>query len=217
ITALRDLDEQQFWNFGIPGLPSLGPFDPLKVKRVVIAEDGNGPVSVNMVFTNMVLTGLTGAVLDDVNLNPTKSVMKLQIKLPKVNVKSEYDVKGRVLSLPLIGSGKALVDIGNLKAELALRYKLREEGGLTFADIEKIRVDFKDAAEFRLTLDNPQSEQTVLEEATNSAVNENWREYFEVMRPSITETVESIMGDRLQKMFSYIPATYFIEDIGVST
>ncbi|XP_075147669.1 protein takeout-like [Haematobia irritans] len=204
------------WKDGIPGLPSLGSVDPLHVKRIVIADDGNSPVSVKLIMTNLELRGLSKTILNDISLNAPKYVVKLQSQIPKVHVKAEYNINGRILALPLIGSGRALVDVENLVTESSLKYKLREENGIIFADVEKLRVEIKDVGGFHLNLDNPNSDQMVLEEAANAALNENWREYFEILRPSIAGAIESIVSGHLKKIFAYIPAKYFIEDISLT-
>lgn len=48
---------------------------------------------------------------------------------------------------------------------------------------------------------------------TNESFNQNWREFFESLRPLIQETVEQILFNILHKIFLIYPANFFIEDI----
>ncbi|XP_075158054.1 uncharacterized protein LOC142231325 [Haematobia irritans] len=88
---------------GLPGLKSFAPFDPLYVKRVAIAEDGNSPVSLNIELTNVEMTGLKDTSFLDASYEHAKGVTKLQMSIPTLNMNSDCDLKGRVLSLPLNG------------------------------------------------------------------------------------------------------------------
>ncbi|XP_075158067.1 uncharacterized protein LOC142231337 [Haematobia irritans] len=202
-----------YWNDGLPGLKTLGPLDPFYIKRVAIAEDGNGPAAINIGLTNLEMTGLKHTVIEDASFNPAKSVTKVQVYVPKVNINADYSVKGRVLTLPLDGNGKARIVIKKLKIDVAIRLKGRKEDGFFFTDIDKIRMDINDVGGFQLDLDNLFNGQKVLEETANRLFNDNWRDLYEVMKPSISATVEKILDDRFRKIFSYVPANYFIENI----
>lgn len=52
-----------------------------------------------------------------------------------------------------------------------------------------------------------------LERSILTTINENWREFFEVLRPSTTNVVDQITFDLLHKICLLIPAKYFLEDI----
>ncbi|XP_013117221.2 protein takeout [Stomoxys calcitrans] len=201
------------WNDGLPGLKSLGSFDPLHVKSVTIAEDGSGPVSINIGLTNLVLTGLKHTTVDDASFNPTKLITKVKFTVPKVQIDADYKVKGRVLTLPLDGNGKAKIVIEKLKMEVAVRLKLRKEDGALFTDVEKTRLEIHEVGGFQLRLDNLFNGQKVLEETATSLFNDNWRDLYEVMKPSISATVQTVMNDRFSKIFHYVPVTYYISDI----
>lgn len=55
-----------------------------------------------------------------------------------------------------------------------------------------------------------------VERSTNEFFNENWRDFYEALKPIINETVETILYDVMHKVFELIPANFFVEDIPTS-
>lgn len=96
---------------------------------------------------------------------------------------------------------------------LNIKLKLRDEYGYTFTDIENVDLEIKDIGNFHVSFENLFNGQKLLEDTTNTVFNENWRDFYEVLKPAITEAVEVLLTDRLARGYSYVPATYFIENI----
>ncbi|XP_061393313.1 protein takeout-like, partial [Musca vetustissima] len=196
----------------VPGLKNFGTIDPLHVKRVVVAEDGNSPVSINLALSNIEVLGFSNTKVLEASFDQTKYITKLKFVVPDIKILSDYEGKGRVLTLPLNGNGKAQMDIKNLTANVICKLKRRDEYGMKFTDIQKVRMDI-DVGGFHINLENLFNGQEVLEQTANNLFNDNWKELFEALRPSITATIQTVLEDRYKKLFAYIPATYFIEDL----
>ncbi|KNC20584.1 hypothetical protein FF38_00427 [Lucilia cuprina] len=201
------------WKDGIPGFKEAGSFDPLYVKRIVIAQDDNNPLAINADLKNMIITGVSGIVVKDAHFNPNTLFSKIKLFVPKLRFDSDYKLKGRIINLAINGNGKAFFEVENFTMLLNIQLRLRDEHGYTFSDIDKLKLDILEVGGFRVRFDNLFNGQEVLEESTNAVFNENWRDFFEVLRPAITGSVEAVMKDRLAKAYGYIPANYFIEDI----
>ncbi|XP_037811850.1 protein takeout-like [Lucilia sericata] len=201
------------WKDGLPGLKEAGSYDPLYVKRVVIAQDANNPVALNAELINLVITGVSQMQVQDASFNPKSLKSTLKLFVPKLRFDSDYKLKGRILNLALNGNGKSLIEIDNFVLILNIQLKLRDEHGLTFTDIDKLHLDIKDVGGFHVHFDNLFNGQKDLEDTTNAVFNDNWRDFYEVLRPAIREAVEFIMKDRLSKAYSYVPGNYFIADV----
>ncbi|KAM7361954.1 protein takeout [Cochliomyia hominivorax] len=201
------------WKDGIPGFKEGGTFDPLLVKRIVIAQDPNNPVALNAELADVVIRGIGNMQVKDANFNSNTLVTRLKLFVPKLRFDSNYKVDGRILNLPLKGNGKAVFEIDNIELFVNLKLKLRDEYGHTFTDIAKLQAEVGDVGGFHIHLGNLFNGQKDLEESTNAVLNESWRNLFEVLRPSITEAVQVVLNDRLSKAFSHVPADYFIADI----
>lgn len=94
-----------------------------------------------------------------------------------------------------------------------IQLKLRDEHGYTFSDIDKLHLEITEVGGFRVHFNNLFNGQKVLEDSTNTVFNENWRDFYEILRPAITQAVQAIMKDRLTKAYGYVPANYFIANI----
>ena len=79
--------------------------------------------------------------------------------------------------------------------------------------MENLELEIANVGGFSVRLDNLFNGQKVLEDSTNAVFNENWREFYEILKPAIKEAVQAIMKDRLTKAYSYVPANFFIADI----
>uniref|UniRef100_A0A1I8PTR8 Protein takeout n=1 Tax=Stomoxys calcitrans TaxID=35570 RepID=A0A1I8PTR8_STOCA len=183
------------------------------VKRVVITDGGNNPISLNMELTNLKFTGLKHSNFKDASYDHAKSLTKLRMFVPTVQINADYDMKGRVLALPLNGKGKTKMNIENLGIDIAIRLKIRKENGFLFTDVDKLRLEITEVGNFQINLENLFNGQKDLEASAHALFNNNWMELYEFLKPSITSTIQALMKDRLEKMFAFVPATYFIEDL----
>ncbi|XP_065358859.1 uncharacterized protein LOC135953105 [Calliphora vicina] len=201
------------WKDGLPGYKEAGSYDPLYVNRIVIAQDPNNPVALNAELINLIITGVSNMQVQDASFNPKTLKSKLKLFVPKLRFNSDYKLKGRILNLALNGNGKAIIDIDKIAMVLSIQLKLRDENGFTFTDIDKLHLQIPDIGGFNVNFGNLFNGQKALEDSTNAVFNDNWRDFYEILRPAITEAVQFIMHDRLSKAYSYVPGNYFIADL----
>lgn len=94
--------------------------------------------------------------------------------------------------------------------------RLYEKGGFTFYNVTTVRVDL-DLTGVKTGFENIfNGNSKEVEQSTNEFFNENWRDFFEALRPLITETVERILLKLLRVTFHFIPANFLVEDIPTS-
>uniref|UniRef100_A0A1I8MB68 Hemolymph juvenile hormone binding protein (JHBP) n=1 Tax=Musca domestica TaxID=7370 RepID=A0A1I8MB68_MUSDO len=198
---------------GVPGLKSVGPIDPFRIKRISLAEDASRIVSINIDFTNVELHGLRNTIINDADFELTKLVNKMTMTVPELIMTSDYVMKGRILALSLNGNGKAQTKLENLKLNVIYKMKLREENRHKFTDLDKLRVEVVDLGRLQSNWENLFNGQRDLEESANALFNDNWKELFEALKPSFTLTVQKVLEDRFRKLFAYIPADYYFEDL----
>lgn len=85
--------------------------------------------------------------------------------------------------------------------------------GELFFDITSITSEVKNIGGLHVHLANLFNGNMPLEESANHLINENWREYFQIMRPAIAQISDAVSVDRFKKIFNFIPARYFIDDL----
>lgn len=98
ITALRP-----YLINGIPELdiPSL---DPLFVPEIKIEQAGG--VQIDSTFRNVEITGATNFRLRSVRADAEKDKFRMKVWFPDLMLKSDYDIQGQLLMLPIKGTGK---------------------------------------------------------------------------------------------------------------
>lgn len=81
-----------------------------------------------------------------------------------------------------------------------------------FADVQSVKVSFREIKQFRIKLENLFGGNKDLEDTAHTLFNENWRDFYEVLRPAVEQTVSGVLLDRFKKTFNFVPATYLIKD-----
>ncbi|XP_050317409.1 uncharacterized protein LOC126751295 [Bactrocera neohumeralis] len=203
---------------GIPEVEEvIGTFDPLKVKEIQFAQDNQGAVQLHANLTEMVATGLSSMIIKESKVSKKDYSWETKVFIPKLRLEGQYKMSGKILLIPLNGAGHMFIEIENLNLLMRTKTRLYEKGGFTFYNITKLRMDLNPGGvktNFENIFNGNSKE---VERSTNLFFNENWREFFEALRPLITETVETTMLEILQKVFHLIPANFFVEDIPTST
>ncbi|XP_017480867.1 PREDICTED: uncharacterized protein LOC108370117 [Rhagoletis zephyria] len=202
---------------GIPEIMEvIGTFDPLKLKPIQFAQDNQGAVTLHANLTEMVATGLSKLVIKESKVSKKDYSWETKIYIPKLRLEGQYKMAGRILLIPLNGAGHMFIEIEKLNILMRTKTRLYEKGGFTFYNVTKIRMDLAPGG-LKTNFENIfNGNSKEVERSTNLFFNENWRDFFEALRPLVTETVETTLLDILQKVFHLIPANFFVEDIPTS-
>ncbi|XP_067619302.1 protein takeout [Eurosta solidaginis] len=204
-------------SIGIPEITEvIGPFDPLKTKEIQFAQDNQGAVQLRANLTNMIATGLSKLVIKESRVSKKDYSWETKIYIPKLRLDGHYKMAGKILLIPLNGAGRMFIEIDKLNILMRTKTRLYEKGGFTFYNVTKIRIDLNPGGvktNFENIFNGNSKE---VERSTNLFFNENWRDFFEALRPLVTKTVETTLLDILQKLFNLIPANFFVEDIPTS-
>ncbi|XP_022213665.1 uncharacterized protein LOC111068457 [Drosophila obscura] len=200
------------WKDGIPGYNAVGSLDPLYIKRVKFSQDSSQAIAINADLQNVYMTGGSQAVVKEASYDPKHYAMKALVYVPKLRFQFDYKVKGHVIALNLNGHGSGYFEAEQalLQMEMAGRPRVTPEGA--FAEVDRVKISFRDIKQFHIQLNNLFGGNKALEDSAHMLFNENWREFFEVLRPAAEQTVEGVLLDRMKKTFAYVPVSYFIKD-----
>ncbi|XP_043655028.1 protein takeout [Drosophila teissieri] len=201
-------------NIGIPEvLERFGPFDPMRVRDIVFKQDNNEVATIRANLTDLVVKGFANTKVKESRVSKKDFGWQTKIFLPKMRLDGKYEMAGRILLIPLSGSGKIFIEIDDLDILLLSKIRLYEKGGFTFDNVTSVRVQLN-LTKVRTYLDNLfNGRSKEVERSTNEFFNENWRDFYEALKPLIVETVENILYDVMSTVFHLIPANFFIEDI----
>ncbi|XP_059217615.1 uncharacterized protein LOC131994756 [Stomoxys calcitrans] len=199
------------WKAGNPIFKPIGSLDPLHIKRISM-QHAKSPLEINFDLLEIEMKGLGGFLVKESkhDFEALNGIMTFEV--PKILVESNYKMKGKILSLDLNATGKTTISIDKFVSKMFVHFKLRDSDGFTFADVEKLKVEVLDIGGFHIHMGNLFNGQKDLEDGANSLFNDNWRDFFEIMRPAISSSIEAVMNDRLKKLFAIIPVHYVIED-----
>ncbi|XP_016951452.1 protein takeout [Drosophila biarmipes] len=201
-------------NIGIPEvLERFGPFDPMRVRDIVFKQDNNEVATIRANLTELVVKGFANTKVKESRVSKKDFGWQTKIYLPKMRLDGKYEMAGRILLIPLSGSGKIFIEIDDLDILLLTKTRLYEKGGFTFDNVTAVRVQLN-LTKVRTYLDNLfNGRSKEVERSTNEFFNENWRDFYEALKPLIVETVENILYDVMSTVFHLIPANFFVEDI----
>ncbi|KAH8332779.1 hypothetical protein KR074_010446 [Drosophila pseudoananassae] len=202
-------------NIGIPEvLERFGPFDPMKVRDIVFKQDNNEVATIRANLTGLVVKGFSKTKVKESRVSKKDFGWQTKLFLPKMRLDGRYDMAGRILLIPLSGSGKIFIEIDDMDILLITKTRLYEKGGFTFDNVTSVRVQQLKLTKVRTYLDNLfNGRSKEVERSTNEFFNENWRDFYEALKPLIIETVENILYDVMSTVFHLIPANFFVEDI----
>ncbi|XP_017145092.1 uncharacterized protein LOC108157504 [Drosophila miranda] len=201
-------------NRGIPEVvESFGPFDPMRVRDIVFKQDNNEVATIRANLTELVVKGFAKTKVKESRVSKKDFSWQTKIYLPKMRLDGKYQMAGRILLIPLSGSGNIFIEIEDLDIMLLTKTQLYEKGGFTFDNVTSVRVQLK-LSRVHTELDNLfNGRSPEVERSTNQFFNDNWRDFYEALKPLIVETVENILFDVMSKVFHLIPANFFVEDI----
>ncbi|XP_030370408.1 protein takeout-like [Scaptodrosophila lebanonensis] len=198
------------WKDGLPGTNTLTTIDPLHIKRIKISPS-NGAIVFNAELRNVQIKGASRAVVQSASYDPSSHTAKTATNAPKLRFEFDYKVKGHILALNLNSQGKGYfeADDATLNSEMFVKPRITPEAA--FADVQGVNTNLKIGG-FKIRLENLFGGNKDLEDTAHVLFNENWRDFFELMRPTIEQTVDIVLLGRFKKTFEYVPANYFIEN-----
>ncbi|BFF92628.1 uncharacterized protein DMAD_10643 [Drosophila madeirensis] len=201
-------------NFGIPEIvESFGSFDPMHVRDIIFKQDNNEVATIRANLTDLVVKGFAQTKVKESRVSKKDFNWQTKIYLPKMRLDGKYRMAGRILLIPLSGSGNIFIEIHDLEILLLTTTELYEKGGFTFDNVTSVRVQLK-LSRVHTNLDNLfNGRSPEVERSTNQFFNDNWRDFYEALKPLIVGTVENILYDVMSKVFHLIPANFFVEDI----
>lgn len=155
------------------------------------------------------------------------------VRTSKLNITCNYKLKGHILLLNLNSMGILTSNLGkylkfsityfsfihsvssqdNLEFYVALKMQPKQGvDGLAFMNVTAIKTEIVRIDKIRVNLTNLFGGNRELERSANDLFNDNWRVLFDVMRPVLTQTFDTILLDRFTKIFNFVPAKYLFAD-----
>ncbi|XP_070162436.1 protein takeout [Polyergus mexicanus] len=189
---------------GIPAL-QIPPCEPLHVPQIEISQ-AVGPISITSTYTDIEVQGGTNFTLKSVKIDVDKDRVRLKLYLPRLEMIARYNMKGRIMLLPINGNGLArgnFTDIDIIATVQGERYQSQKTGEIHYRVID-FYVDF-DVGNANIYLDNLFNGDGTLSNAMNLFLNDNWNVVAAEIKPALENTVSDMFKTFSNKIYSKFP------------
>ncbi|RZF33318.1 hypothetical protein LSTR_LSTR007663 [Laodelphax striatellus] len=197
----------------VKGIPSLGvwPLDPLSIQNLQIKQ-GSGPVSIDLTFININMTGIRSLTLKTVDANWDKYSLDSTGDLSEpIILEGDYNIDGKVLILPISGTGKCKLTLDDVQAAMGLRGKELVKDKKVHMDVEKFDFRFN-TTKLHLYFGNLFNGDKALGDNMNTFLNQNWDEILKELKPAIEEALGEAFREISNRVFHKVPFNQIVLD-----
>uniref|UniRef100_T1P8S4 Hemolymph juvenile hormone binding protein (JHBP) n=1 Tax=Musca domestica TaxID=7370 RepID=T1P8S4_MUSDO len=192
------------------GSINLIAIDPLVIKEISIKQGAESPVNIDLQFINNKLMGLKNA-----NVVKIKGFGKdlsekheIHLSVPEIELAGNYKVDGRILVLPISGSGTNSIKLSNVLVKMQFAGVPMEKDGKTYMKVEKFRMDLEPKG-MHFKIDNLFNGDKALGDNMNLFLNENWQDIYRELRASITSAFGKVFHTVIGHVFTKYPYEEF--------
>ncbi|KAF7266204.1 hypothetical protein GWI33_020484 [Rhynchophorus ferrugineus] len=175
---------------------------PMKVPELEMKSGDN----LKIVLKDVTLYGLEKSLVENIKIDPKKHKVEIVVKVPWLNIDSQYTITGMILILPISGNGPANMTFYDSTFNYAFDYDLyKKKDGKDYMRITKTYTDVNiDNAYFRL--DNLFNGNKELGENMNTFLNENAKDVVkELGYPVVHKLIDFIVQKVIQTLIRVVP------------
>ncbi|KAG8232433.1 hypothetical protein J437_LFUL012863 [Ladona fulva] len=183
---------------GIPKL-NIPPIEPMKISSIVI-DEGGGMTKLRAAFENLQVYGLSNYTTVYAKSDPKNYRFTLGIKYGQLKIVGDYDISGRLLLVPIKGSGKFWSILNGINAD---SYNVLQIANNELS-LVKTQTDF-DVGRMRVRLDNLFGGDPILGETINGFLNEQSPEIIRELKPQFSEEIDKLILSVFGKALSKLP------------
>lgn len=121
-----------------------------------------------------------------------------------MSLEGDYTMNGKVLLLPIRGSGKAKINFYGWDSDWKIKTKAVEKNGKRYLTVDDSLLKFK-VSHITMNFENLFNGDQKLSETMNAFLNDNWNEILTELRPSLQETISQILISIISGTFAKIP------------
>ncbi|XP_055374501.1 protein takeout-like, partial [Condylostylus longicornis] len=186
------------------GLPNINPY---KIKKIIISDSNNAnALNLDLMFLDVELRGLPEAIIEKsvgFSSDPSKSKFEIYGVIPKLELKSKYKANGRILILPIQGEGDQNIVATNVKASIKFKPTILNRDGKILFTENKVKVLLEPQG-LHMRLENLFNGNKELGENMNTFLNENWKDVWTELAPSIHAAIGDVLTSILSNVFNKI-------------
>ncbi|XP_019867008.1 protein takeout [Aethina tumida] len=197
VEQLRPLLAKGIPEFDIPSC------EPLWIPEVSI-DQGTGSVALQSNYKDIKVYGPSKFVIKFVKIDVDKNKMKIKIWLPRLEINSNYTMEGRILMMPIQGTGTTTGNYTDIDATVLMQGERVKKGEETYFNIKDFTVDFN-IGKAEIQLNNLFNGDQELGEAMNLFLNDNWNHVANEIKPVLEDTIATLFKKFANKIFHKYP------------
>ncbi|XP_063909887.1 circadian clock-controlled protein daywake-like [Zophobas morio] len=181
-------------------LPSLDPFVyPVGLVRV---GKGTSVVQFTHVFKHTSVKKFTEFSSLKASMDFDTNVLTLEIEYPTIIFNFDYEIDGKILTIPIKGQGPGQIHLKNFAIELT--FTLKEENN--YYKVANGNFAFKKMENVWFNFENLFDGNKELGDKVNAAMNENWKGIFEEMQDKYEKINAKTFTGIFSKFLEKVPA-----------
>ncbi|KAF7282494.1 hypothetical protein GWI33_002598 [Rhynchophorus ferrugineus] len=171
---------------GVPeyNIPSI---EPLIMENLLADETPNLKITV----TNASAWGCSDFIIKNLSASSSFHEVNVDIDIPKLRIRSHYGVNGKILVLPIKGSGDLEANISDIRANAKFKTELYEKDGTTYLRHKHIKLKVL-TGNGNVRLEDIVNGDTVLLKLINDIINKNLEPFLEQLMPLIERALEKV-------------------------
>ncbi|KAK7864823.1 hypothetical protein R5R35_012481 [Gryllus longicercus] len=182
---------------------AIPPFEPLFIKKLSLRRD-SGAVTIAGTFFNVLVSGPSNSTADFVKLDESRRRMDFGLTIPELRLEGDYDLRGNILVLPLVGAGKVHMRMSNLTTGSRTRVEIRRVGGREVFHATHMSIDFNVGSLF-IHFDNLFGGNKVLGATLNAFMNQHAQTVVADLREPVGEALSDLFIDMMNRLLHRVP------------
>jgi hypothetical protein len=187
---------------------NIDAFEPLHLDQVTISK-GSGAITLTGGLFNLVVYGPSNSTPTFTEFDLAKKKWNFGLNLPLLNIKSQYNLKGKILVLPLVGHGACDLRLINVQTKVTTNISVPLIEGREIVKIESMHVSF-DVGGMKMKLQNLFNGNKVLGQTVNQFINQNALEIIGELKDNIGESLAGIFTDIINNIYTKIPTDLWL-------
>ncbi|XP_023014651.1 protein takeout [Leptinotarsa decemlineata] len=187
---------------GIPEL-NIPSCEPLCIPEVVI-DQGTGSVALKSVYKDIKVYGPSKFVIKQIKVDLEKNKMRMKVWLPHLEVICTYTMDGKILMMPISGTGLSRANYSDIEATVTLRTEKIKKDGELYYNVKDFYVNF-DIGHAQIFFEDLFNGDKDLGEAMNLFINDNWKQVANEIKPVLEDHIAAIFKKFANKIFHKYP------------
>ncbi|CAG9767575.1 unnamed protein product [Ceutorhynchus assimilis] len=182
---------------------NLRPLDPFKYPSMKIGV-GAGAVNLEQNYKDITVTGFSGLTVLNANMDFDKKKLTFSTAVPLLTQKATYNIDGKILMLPVRGTGPSTLQLQNSFSNHTLDFQEQTKDGIVYYKPTKYTIKIS-TEHANFNFENLFDGNKLLGDNINKVVNQEWKLIFLDVRDGFQEAFGQIFLDYAKRIFEKVP------------